>query len=113
MSRYNFDGEDTALTKYDIAKKLDNIPDEPPEPRAAVSRKAKEEGVKLGFVSREVGEERILATPVKLGRTTQINVRLPISSANVFIQWCQDKRLSQREGLEELISIAGLRKDKK
>jgi hypothetical protein len=113
MSRYNFTDEEEIITKDDIAKKLEGIPDEPPEPKIAITKKVKAEGKKLGFVSREPWEERIIATPEKLGQTTQINIRLPISSANLFLQWCQDERMSQREGLEQLISLAGLRKDNK
>jgi len=109
MSRYNFTADDTQVTEDLIAKKINNIPDEPPERREPISKKAKDIGKKAGFVTREPGEERIIATPDKLGQTTQINIRLPISSANIFLQWCQNERMSQREGLEELIAIANLR----
>ena len=109
MSRYNFTADDVAITEDVIANKINNIPDEPPERRVPISKKEKEEGKKIGFVTREPGEERIIATPEKLGQTTQINIRLPISSANIFLKWCQDKRMSHREGLEELITLAGLR----
>jgi hypothetical protein len=55
-------------------------------------------------------EERI-SVRKNLGDITQLNIRLPISSANIFLKWCQDNKLSQREGLEELMRLSKINID--
>jgi hypothetical protein len=58
---------------------------------------------RLGFQSREAPVRRRKRQPIDQP-TDQINIRAAISDLNAFVEFCERKRYSYREGFAELVS---------
>lgn len=93
------------LTANRVAAKLSDIKPEatPPEPSLAALDRAAD---KLGFRSREVGEEKIMRRRRDVGAGAQLNVKCPIPVYNRFIRFCDQERLPYWEGIEKLLDLA-------
>ena len=57
---------------------------------------------RIGFTSREAVVRRRKRAPVE-GPVDQLNVRAAISDINRFVEWCERRRYSYREGFAELV----------
>jgi hypothetical protein len=57
---------------------------------------------RIGFTSREAVVRRRKRPPVE-GPVDQLNVRAAISDINRFVEWCERRRYSYREGFAELV----------
>lgn len=66
------------------------------------SRAADDAATKLGFGSREPVVRRRKRQPIE-EPVEQINLRAAVADINVFIEWCERKRYSYREGFAELV----------
>ena len=58
---------------------------------------------RLGFQSREAPIRRRKRQPIDQP-TDQINIRAAISDLNAFVEFCERKRYSYREGFAELVA---------
>jgi hypothetical protein len=69
---------------------------------AGVTREIDAVADRLGFGSREAAIRRRRRPPVE-EPTDQINIRAAIIDINRFVEWCERKRYSYREGFAELV----------
>jgi hypothetical protein len=69
----------------------------------AVGREIDRVGERLGFASREALIKRRRRPPVE-EPTDQLNVRAAIADINRFVEWCERKRYSYREGFGLLVA---------
>ena len=60
-------------------------------------------GERLGFASREAAVRRRRRPPTE-EPTDQLNVRASIADINQFVEWCERKRYSYREGFGLLVA---------
>ena len=65
-----------------------------------------EAGSRAGFTSREPGGRLVPRRRKAVGPTITINTRVPEDVAELFIQFCDQHRLSYWEGIEELMTRA-------
>ena len=66
------------------------------------SRAADDAAARLGFASREPLVRRRKRQPIE-EPVEQINLRAAVADINTFIEWCEKKRYSYREGFAELV----------
>jgi hypothetical protein len=59
-------------------------------------------GERLGFTSREAIVRRRRRQPNE-EPTDQLNIRASIADINRFVEWCEEKRFSYREGFAALV----------
>lgn len=76
--------------------------DAAPARTTASSRAADDAAARLGFGSREPLVRRRKRQPIE-EPVEQINLRAAVADINVFIEWCERKRYSYREGFAELV----------
>ncbi|MBS0981465.1 hypothetical protein [Acetobacter thailandicus] len=65
-------------------------------------------GDALGFVPREIPAKAPTRRRKEIGPTVAINMRVPEAIADVFINYCEQNRLSYWEGVADLMQKAGV-----
>lgn len=93
------------MTRFDFGKIAEIAPD--PIGLVPSVEKVDAAGVRHGFISREPAE-RLYKNESSKEATVPLSIRPPLSVANRFIAWCKQNRLSYWEGLNELMSRAGV-----
>ncbi len=93
------------MSRFDFAR-LNEIAPDAAGPAPPVER-VDAAGARHGFTSREPGE-RLYKNDGSKEATVPLSIRPPLSVANRFIAWCKQNRLSYWEGLNELMSRAGV-----
>ena len=71
--------------------------------RAEVLREADRAAERLGFASREAAPLRRRKRQPLEEPVDQLNMRAAITDINRFVEWCEQKRYSYREGFAELV----------
>jgi hypothetical protein len=93
------------MSRFDFGKLAEIVPD-PLGPAPGVE-KVDAAGARHGFTSREPAE-RLYKNDGSKEATVPLSIRPPLSVANRFIAWCKQNRLSYWEGLNELMTRAGV-----
>lgn len=98
------DSERPSLRREPPAKPLDPLSgSSSADTRASSNSRASDEAAaRLGFGSRENLVRRRKRQPIE-EPVEQINLRAAVADINVFIEWCEKKRYSYREGFAELV----------
>ena len=65
-------------------------------------------GDALGFIAREGSRASLLRKRKEIGPTIAINMRVPEAVAARFIEFCEQKRLSYWEGVDELMKRSNI-----
>jgi hypothetical protein len=82
---------------------ISKIPSPTDRPKAGDLSAVDRAADRLGFQSREAPVRRRRRQPVD-EPTDQINIRAAISDLNAFVEFCERKRYSYREGFAELVA---------
>ena len=82
---------------------LSDIQPEGPAPREPVQERIDQIGERLGFRSREAPTRRRKKRIGSDEPIDQINIRAFVSDLDQFVEWCERKRYSYREGFAELV----------
>ena len=67
-------------------------------------KRVDEIGERAGFVNREPPPEPFRRTKPRLEPMQNVTMRLSIRSATKFGAWCERRRISYREGFDELVA---------
>ncbi|WP_084705252.1 hypothetical protein [Beijerinckia mobilis] len=89
-----------------LASKVASIKPKQAEPVNPTLSRIDEAAEKVGFHSREPGTRLLPRRKKSVGPTITINTRVPEDVAERFIQFCDQRRLSYWEGIDELMNLA-------
>lgn len=67
------------------------------------SERIDQAGERLGFSSREAPVRRKRRNLAVAEPTDQLNLRAAIADINLFVEWCEQRRMSYREGFGLLV----------
>jgi len=91
------------MSRFNVDIIPDNLAALPVPPTPQIDEAAKRQG----FTSREPAE-RLYKNDASKEATVPLSIRPPLSVANRFIAYCKQNRLSYWEGLNELMTKAGI-----